>query len=251
MHWMLDLEDDVPLWRPSRPLPGALVAMTSRRGGVSAAPFDTLNLGKSTADAPEAVTENRARVLTRLGVEPGRLATAGQVHGTRVTKVTSPGLHPDTDGLVTSVPHLALAVTAADCMSIAVVADGAVAAAHSGWRGTAGGMPVAALESVCTESGARPDRVHVLFGPCIGPCCYVVGEDVAARFPAEAVTTGPDGPHVDLARAATRQLLDAGVRIDAILPPPVCTSCAAELCFSHRREAGRTGRLWGVVVLTA
>jgi copper oxidase (laccase) domain-containing protein len=89
------------LWRPAAAPRGAIVAATTRRGGVSAPPFDALNLGRSTADAPDAVEENRRRVLAALGIPEGRVATAGQVHGVRVTEVKTPGLHVETDALVT------------------------------------------------------------------------------------------------------------------------------------------------------
>jgi len=249
MHWSLDTLDSVSLWRPSEPPPGAIVAATTRVGGVSPAPFETLNLGKSTADDPAAVEENRRRVLAALGIPDGRLATAGQVHGTRVTEVHTPGLHVETDALVTREPGLALAVSGADCLPLLAVAPGAVAAAHSGWRGTAAGMPAEVVRALLALSKASPIDVRVYLGPCIGSCCYHVGEDVAARFPAEAVIRDDAGIRVDLAGAARRQVEALGVPRAAIVDPPACTSHHPEWCYSHRRDHGRTGRLWGVVAL--
>lgn len=247
MHWTLDRHADPPLWLPTTPLHRVRVAMTTRRGGVSPPPFDSLNLGSSTDDAVNAVAENRRRTLVRLGLDPSRLATAGQVHGAGVTRVSAPGFHPETDALVTRQPQLALAVTAADCLPIAFVAPAAVAVAHCGWRGTVAGLPRVTLEAVCDESETAATHILAFLGPCIGPCCYRVGEDVASRFPATAVVRDEAGPRVDLAAASRLQLLEAGVPADAIAPPPACTSCSVEWCFSHRRDAGATGRLWGVV----
>jgi len=228
--------------------------MTSRRGGISPPPFDSLNLGRSTDDDPDVVSENRRRALVALGLDPAACATAGQVHGADVAVATGPGLHARADALVTRVPGLALAVTAADCLPIVLLAPGAVCVAHSGWRGTVAGMPRAALDAVRAaagiRSGAGSRAVRALLGPCIGPCCYRVGDEVALQFPPAAVVRDATGPRVDLAAAARLQLVEAGVPADSVLDPPVCTSCSPEWCFSHRRDRGRTGRLWAVVALT-
>jgi hypothetical protein len=197
------------------------------------------------------VEENRRRVLDALGLDPARVATAGQVHGTRITRVHAPGLHSGTDGLVTPVPGLVLAVSGADCLPLLFAAPGAVAAAHSGWRGTAEGMPGAALDAVLALASAVPLDVRVFMGPCIGACCYRVGSEVAERFPAAAVHRGGDGPRVDLAAAARLQLEARGVPALAIDDPPACTACHPRWCFSHRRDRGVTGRLWGLIALAA
>src|SRR2546427_530618 len=99
--WTLATDASVPMWRPTAPAPGAILAFTTRCGGTSPPPFDSLNVGRSTEDDPARVTENRARVLSSLGLDPERLATASQVHGATVTEVDRPGLHPATDALLT------------------------------------------------------------------------------------------------------------------------------------------------------
>ena len=248
MPWILETNDDVMMWRPESTPPGCVIAMTTRRGGVSLAPYDQLNLGRSTADAADAVTENRRRVLAALGVGPDHLATAGQVHGTRVSEATAPGLHPRTDALLTRTAGLAIAVSGADCLPLLYSSGDVIAAAHSGWRGTADGMPAAALRAALETSASPIEHARVYLGPCIGPCCYVVGEDVAQRFPAAVVTRRGTGVFVDLAAAARLQLERAGVAAANILDPPACTACERELCFSHRRDRGLTGRQWGIAV---
>src|SRR5690349_12073013 len=149
MRWTLEATSSVPHWRTTGALHNARAAFSTRRGGVSPAPYDSLNLGKSTDDDPGHVAENRSRLLAVLGVAPDRLATAGQVHGADVTRVHAPGHHPACDALFTTEAGVALAVTTADCMSILYTSPRGVAAAHSGWRGTAAGMPVAALTALC------------------------------------------------------------------------------------------------------
>src|SRR5689334_3767504 len=250
MSWILDAASPIPLWRPRRPF-GATFAFTTRAGGVSPAPFATLNLGRSTADAPEHVAENRRRVLRALDLDPERLATAGQVHGRDVRRVTAPGHHTECDALVTREPRLALAVTTADCMPILFAAPDAVAAAHSGWRGTADGMPVAALQALLALSRATVRGVSVHVGPCIRSCCYIVGSEVAGRFaPADVVADG-DRFRLDLPGAAARALIAAGVPPEAIHDTGACTACEPAWYYSHRRDAGATGRHWGIAALDA
>jgi len=209
--WTLDETATIPCWRPRETSPGAVLLFSTRRGGVSRAPYDTLNLGRSTEDDAQAVRENRERLLRLAHFTPDRLATAGQVHGARVVEVVAPGHHAECDALVTRVPGVVLAVTTADCMSLLYEAPGVVAAAHSGWRGTALAMPVAALEAVCRLAGCAPDAVSVAIGPAIRGCCYEVGEDVAARFPAAAVRAGHDRPRLDLGDVRYIPLEDPGM----------------------------------------
>ena len=244
--WTLETTSPIPHWRPRVRGRDAVLLFSTRRGGVSRAPFDTLNLGRSTEDDAAAVRENRERLLRLATLEPDRLATAGQVHGARVVEVVAPGHHPDCDALVTRRPDVVLAVTTADCMSLLYHAPGVVAVAHSGWRGTAEAMPVAALDAVCRLAGCAPDAVSVAIGPAIRGCCYEVGDDVAARFPDAAVRATGGKPRLDLPTAARIALGAAGVRPDRLDDTGACTCCEPEWYFSHRRDRGRTGRHWGV-----
>lgn len=246
--WTLDSDSAVPAWKPAAD-PHKCFAFSTRRGGVSAPPYDSLNLGRSTADRPDAVSENRRRLLVSLDLDPEALATAGQVHGARVTLVLGPGHHDACDGLVTRRPGVALAVTTADCLPILYAAAGAVGAAHSGWRGTAAGIPRITLESICEISGEPPSRVRVHLGPCIRACCYEVGEEVARRFPASISVREGNAWRLDLAAAARLQLLEAGVPGAAIEDVGACTSCEPTWYYSHRRDAGLTGRHWAIAAL--
>lgn len=244
--WTLDNDTVPPAWRRRGHTGDSVLAFSTRRGGSSSAPFESLNLGRSTVDAPEAVAANRSRLLQSLKLDPARLATAGQVHGTRVVEVRGPGHHPECDALVTREAGLALAVTTADCMSLLLEAPGAVGAAHSGWRGTADGMPIAALAAICRLAGCSPAEVSVHFGPCIRGCCYEVGEEVAARFPSAALRRDTESARLDLPTASRMALESAGVNPLAIHDTGACTACEPYWYFSHRRDAGLTGRLWGV-----
>lgn len=227
------------------------MAFSTRLGGVSAAPYDSLNLGRSTPDSEQAVDTNRRRLLAALGLDPSRLVTAGQVHGPDTAVCDVPGHVPGCDALVTTRPGLALAVTTADCMSLIYTAPGAIAVAHSGWHGTADGMPVTALRAVCTVAGVGADHVTVHLGPCIRCCCYEVGEDVARRFPERALTPAGGRWRLDLPTAARLQLVAAGLPVTRLTDVGVCTACDSGRYFSHRRDRGLTGRHWAIAALRA
>jgi polyphenol oxidase len=247
--WTLQRDAAIPRWTTSTLSPRAVLGFSTRRGGVSAAPFDSLNLGRSGGDDADAVAENRRRFLAAFDLDPARLATAGQVHGSRVCRATGPGHVADCDALVTDMPGLALAVTTADCMSLLYTAEGAVGAAHSGWRGTADGMPGATLEALARLSGTQISNIAVHLGPCIRGCCYEVGPDVAGRFPAAAIRESAGHLHLDLPTAARLQLAALGVT--EIHDCGACTACEPYWYFSHRRDRGACGRHWAVAALAS
>jgi YfiH family protein len=249
--WTLDDRSSVPAWRLDSEPPHVRVAFSTRLGGVSAPPYDSLNLGKSTADLPDAVAENRRRFLSSLDLDGRALATAGQVHGSRAAQALRPGVEDACDALWTTTPGLILAVSAADCLPVLLTTERGVAAAHAGWRGLTAGVVEAALEGLCRASEASPARVHAHLGPCIRECCYVVGPEVARQFPSEALHEIDGTIRLSLPRAARRRLLDAGVPVTAILDTGACSACAPRLYFSHRRDRGRTGRQWGIAALLA
>jgi YfiH family protein len=246
--WTRAFDSSVPLWVPEGN-GNAVLAFSTRRGGISRPPYDSLNVGKSTADEPRAVEENRRRILATLGLDIARLATAGQVHGADIREVEDAGLHSRVDGLLTRRPGLAIVVTTADCLPILLVAPGVVAAVHCGWRGAAAGIARAAVAAVCRAGAVGPDRVTAHLGPCIRSCCYEVGAEVAARFEPEARIPVGDRLHLDIPAATRIELARAGVPEAAIHEVEACTSCEAQWFFSHRRDRGTTGRHWAVAAL--
>jgi YfiH family protein len=249
--WILDRLAAVPSWRPAPADPGCSLAFSTRRGGVSGPPWDTLDLGLSSGDRPESVLENRRRLLVSHGLDPAALATAGQVHGSTIRTVTRPGHEPGCDALLTLTRGVTLAVATADCMSLLYTAPGTIAAAHAGWRGAAAGLPATTLDALCAAAGVPAREAHVALGPCIRVCCYEIGPDVARRFPASTVRTVDGRPHLDLPGAARIQLLEAGLPPEAFEDTGACTACERDWYFSHRRDAGHTGRHWGFAALHA
>jgi hypothetical protein len=248
--WRLDAEAAVPCWRPESAPDGLTLAFTTRRGGVSESEFESLNLGGSSGDREDAVRENRRRVLQALGLSGAHLATAGLVHGAEVATARAPGHTPGCDALLTRERGIALAITTADCLPIILTLPGTVAVAHCGWRGTLAGLPARALDACCAAAGAAPREVTAHLGPCIRPCCYEVGPEVARQFPA-SVGSVVEGRHrLDLAAAARLQLLDSGVPPEAIFDTRACTCCSPGWYFSHRRDGSRYGRHWALAAMS-
>lgn len=237
-------------------LGGARAAFSTRVGGVSGPPFDSLNLGILTEDDRASVAENRRRLAAALERPPEGIVFALQVHGARLidhgrapaelrpsfvrsgrTGKARNGL-AEADGHVVREPGLAPLVFVADCLPVALHGPRGLAMVHAGWRPLAGGIIAAAAEAVAAMSAA--------IGPGIGPCCYQVGEEVLGAF-AELGDGIASGRMLDLPEVARRQLAAAGV--EDVRSAGLCTSCGEDLFFSHRRDRGRTGRQAGIAWL--
>lgn len=234
-------------------LPGLAAGFSLRTGGVSPEPYGSLNLGRSTADDPTNVTENRRRFFGALGFDEADVAVAGQVHSARVQTVSAPGLYRETDGLVTNTPGLLLAISAADCAAV-LLADAearVVGACHAGWRGCVGGI-VAETARQMQALGADPARMHAFVSPCISAAVFEVGAEVAERFDAAFVAEQPGGKAlVDLKGQIRAQLLAAGLAPEHVEVSDGCTLSETERFFSHRASGGTTGRMMGAVGLAA
>lgn len=231
----------------------------TRAGGVSEGPFASLNLGFSTGDEREKVLENHRRLATAAGAPLGALCRVSQVHGDRVLEARGgegEALRPvegEADGLWTEAAGTWVAVGTADCVPVLLVdPDGRrVAAVHSGWRGTDADISARAVEALVAK-GARPERLLAAVGPCIQRCCYEVsgelGQRFTGRFGAEVVESAAGAVKLDLTRAVRLTLLRAGLKPGHVEVLPACTACESERFFSHRRDAGRTGRHLNYVV---
>ncbi len=227
---------------------------STREGGVSAGPYASLNLGTAVGDDPAAVAENRRRFADRLGgAQPLWLR---QVHGARVVKADAAALQgplPDADAAWTDEPGLACVVQVADCLPVLLAhPEGrAVAAAHAGWRGLAGGVLDAAVQALCEGSGTEPGALQAWLGPCIGPAAFEVGADVREAFAADAhlltYAPRPDGDprwRADLAGLARARLHRLGLR--QVHGGTWCTVSDPSRFFSYRRD-GVSGRFAAAV----
>jgi polyphenol oxidase len=212
------------------------VAFSTRHGGVSEGPYQSLNLGVLTADGPGNAQENRRRLCEAVGADPERLAMNRQVHAATVNRAVAGERGREGDGLCTNEPGVPMLKLTADCLPIALArrnGSPALALLHAGRMGLLDGIVEAGVAALGGED------IAAAVGPGIGPCCYEVGDEISdayrARFGAAAVR----GRNLDLWTVAERVLRDAGVasveRVD------VCTACSDDF-FSHRRDRGVTGR---------
>jgi YfiH family protein len=229
-------------------LPAARAAFSTRVGGVSERPYESLNLAVKTGDEPGRVADNRRALATALGIAPENVVMGRQVHGADLLwheaqqdppvyaeVVRSPH---EVDAHATDQPGLVPLVMVADCLPVALSGPGGVAMAHGGWRGLAGGVLEASADRVKAEAAA--------IGPGIGPCCYEVGEEVLSAF--EDLEGVADGRMLDLPAVAAALLGRAGV--ERVERADLCTSCNPELFFSHRRDGETTGRQAGLAWLS-
>lgn len=249
-----DIASTVPLLRPGWSAPPRVgAAMSLRRGGCSAAPWDTMNLGDRVGDVAGSVERNRRSFAAAIGAAPVWLR---QVHGTRVLRLRSAhcgAAAEQADAAWTDEPGLACTVQVADCMPVLFAAPLArgVAAAHAGWRGLAAGVLEATLAQLCAGARCEPHEVMAWLGPCIGARRFEVGEDVlrafgstaqhfdAALFARSAGAGGSPRWLADLPALARARLSRAGVH--QVLGGSWCTFEQSSDFFSYRRD-GVTGR---------
>jgi YfiH family protein len=237
---------------------GIAVAFTSRRGGVSAPPYDSLNLSFRVGDNPSKVNTNRSVVSTALAIDPDSWILGEQVHGLNVEWVEegergrsrSEGI-AGADGLLTQTRGLTLAVLCADCVPVVLVhpPTRTLGIAHAGWKGTLGGIGQKLARNMRKLCGAEWDQVCAFIGPAIGSCCYEVP---AERFSAFARVFGQISKrenHVDLAGVIVRQFLAEGIPQSSIEDAGACTLCQSDDFFSFRASGGTTGRQAGLVAL--
>ena len=247
-----------------------LHAFSTRQGGVSAAPLATLNLGQSVGDDRDRVEENRRRFFGALGIEPARVVRVYQVHGNKVLRVDDqlmrrPGFPHSLidqrfghDALISRLANLALTVSTADCVPILIhdPVRGAIAAVHAGWRGTACRAVAAAVAALREAYGTNPADCRAAIGPCIRACCFEVDAPVIEAmasapvgWEASATATRPEHWQLDLPGINRALLIASGLLPDNIDDLGLCTSCRADLFFSHRRDKGRTGRMMNCILL--
>ena len=262
-------KNEIPFFKfESLPHNGRLQqAVFTRQGGISLAPFDTLNLSVSVADDESHVMDNRAMAYGTHERSMDSLVHAHLIHDNGVAQVTDHDYGRyvgPVDALITDQPGCGLTMNYADCAPIVIYdpIHHAIGLGHAGWQGTVKDLPGAMVRTMAKAFGTAPDRLLAGIGPCIGPCCYEVGERVilavhqafedpdpllrpSSRNNNTAID--PDHAYFDLPKANRDQLMRAGV--ESIEVTNLCTSCRTDLFFSHRAEKGRTGRFGALLIL--
>jgi YfiH family protein len=242
--------------------PGLVAGFTLRTGGSSQTPFASCNLGLHVGDDPASVIANRRALSERLGIPFEAWTCADQVHGKTVRQVTArergagreklEDCIPATDGLHTKETGILLTSFYADCVPLFFLdpKSGAIGLAHAGWKGTVAQISKEMIKAFRSHYGSREEQLLVSIGPAIGGCCYEVDEKVidhvrqAAANWEESVTPLSNGKYLlDLAGLNQTILTESGVNQERIIRSDWCTSCHTDMFFSHRREAGKTGRM--------
>jgi len=242
-----------------------IVAFTERFGGVSAPPYDSLNLAGHVGDDPECVDSNRSALLGVLGLENlrARLVTAEQVHGAKVHEVTdrdsgrgafvSHGAPPvaETDALMTAELGIPLLLLYADCVPVILVGGhpAAIAVVHAGWRGALADLPGATVLRMARAYGLDPSGIRAYLGPCIRSCCYNVQETILSQFVHEFGTISAVEGRLDLVAVVRESLRRAGLLPEMIADCGACTLDHVDRFFSYRANAttGRHGALAAIM----
>lgn len=215
-------------------------------------------MSTSTGDSPENVRRNRALFLDALEVPSESVTGTRLYHGNTVTVFQRDAPLPATydrgadlahgDAVLSDLPGRHVTVTFADCVPL-LFADrrlGVIGAAHAGWRGTALGIAAVTVRTMRDAFGSQPEDIVAGIGPSIGPCCFEVGDEVPSTFAAQGwpAVQGRAGnkTHLDLWATNRRQLIESGLRRQNVEVAGICTSCSTAHFYSHRAEAGRTGR---------
>jgi polyphenol oxidase len=233
---------------------------STRRGGSSAPGECSLNLGNLSLDPPEQVNENRRRFLSALHFENARLRTLHQIHSNRVhiiEDMTGRCEPLEGDALATRSTDVALAVQTADCLPILIAdpANHAVAAVHSGWRGTLSRVLVNTIVEMQRAFNSNPSQLLIAIGPGIRACCFEVGSEVADRFneeysgcnPAMPAPSHPGKYLLDLGKALDVQMDLAGVAQENRYDLNICTRCNTQDFFSYRAEGQAAGRMMAAI----
>ncbi len=235
-------------------------AVFTRHGGVSLAPWHSLNLGGSVGDDPSHVAENRVRVFQSMGCEPASIHDVWLVHGTDIVYADAPRPldqpSAKADIIFTDNPNVSLFMRFGDCVPILFhdPKKHVIGIAHAGWMGTVRGVVQAAVEGMQSHYGCKPEDIVAGIGPSIGVDHYEVGADVISQFQEkynkdadQILQTRNGSTYLDLWTANAIQLRNAGV--EQIQISGLCTACHLDDWFSHRAEKGKTGRFGAIMAL--
>jgi YfiH family protein len=255
---------NLPEWKKQ----GAVAAFSTRRGGKSLYPYESLNLGLHVGDDSETALNNRVDFCRILGIEAAEVVACQQVHGTGVMRVgraqAGKGMFsyhsslPNIDAMITDEPRLGLLTFYADCIPVYFLdpVRRAIGIAHCGWKGTMGRLAGHTASAMQDAFGSEIADIQAFIGPGIGGCCYDIGEELAERVKVEfsayfndIIENKRPGYRWDLALNNRLILEEVGVLPDNILSCDLCTACLTEYFFSYRAENSITGRMGALIYL--
>jgi YfiH family protein len=229
--------------------PGVRVLYSTRIGGLSPPPFESLNLHFGRGDAEHRVRENRRRFFLATGIDEHCVTLTRQVHSSRINVIRGAGEAPHGDGMITDQEGFFLGIFTADCLGIFLFAPpaNAIGAIHAGRKGLAASVVENGVRALCETYQVDPGCIQALCGPSIGPCCYEIGEELRSGFKDNYITERMHRIYLDLWGIAADQLADAGVR--KVYLPHICTACNPDLFFSYRVSGGMVGENLGLIGL--
>lgn len=261
------LEQETSLLRISeweKKFPGLVAGFTTRKGGVSSLPFESMNCGLHVGDDTPSVIENRKKLCRTLDFPFESWTCADQIHGSEVAVIRSTERGrgrsrmeeaiSGTDGLITSEKNVLLTSFYADCVPLLIIEPEQkwLGIAHAGWKGTAAAISQKIVESILSHPKVSKLNLHVAIGPSIGGCCYEVDDHVVKKIserlnpntPKDWIRDNKNGKfHIDLKRVNYHMFIQAGVPREHIQVSSWCTSCHNDLFFSYRADGGKTGRM--------
>lgn len=267
-NWVINAEQgmsvlDLPQWEKQ----GVKAFFSTRRGGYSQTPYQTMNLALHVGDDPDTVLQNRLRLMTARGGRLQELVCCQQVHGAKVAAVGKSDAGrgamdlasaiPGCDALITNMPGVFLGAFFADCFAIYFFDPRrrVIGLAHAGWKGTITGIAGLTVKEMQHRFSCRPQDLEVFIGPGISSCCFEIQPDLAGQVE-KAFTNAADllqeraGRYTwDLAVSNASVLAGAGVEADRIEICGLCTACREDLFYSYRRDGGTTGRMGAFVSL--
>jgi len=250
-----------PAWASQNDLQ---VGFTTRNGGVSRPPYNSLNLGYNTEDALHNVEGNRSTLARAFGLETHQLLTVNQVHGSDILVIDQPNydlshfLSIESDAIITNQPGIMIGVLVADCYPVLLFdpVQRAAAVVHVGWRGAASGLLKKSIASLQSVFGSCPEQLLAAVGPGIAAHNYTVDRPVRDAFQAGSGHWSSIAKELelhqwqlDLQKSCLLQLEEAGLAAKQVSVVAECTCCHRELFFSYRRDKGQTGRQIGFVLL--
>jgi hypothetical protein len=235
-------------------IPDLISLQTTRAGGASLPPWDSLNLGPHTQDNRENIHENFRRLCRHLNIMPESIVLSEQVHGTRICRVTGPGNVSGYDSLITDRAGIYLGILTADCYPVLIYdrRNRACGAAHAGWQGTVGRIAEKTVNAMGDAFGTRPEDCLAWVGTGISAGHYEIGEEVADKFDRRYLMPSPTGKGkhlLDLSAANREQLHEAGVPAAQAECSAYCSLRDREQFFSYRRDSGSTGRMLSLIGL--
>jgi YfiH family protein len=224
---------------------GLVHAFSTRIGGVSPAPYASLNLGLSSGDLESNVIRNRQRFFRMLNIDVTRMASGEQIHGSRIRIITEPGQFKETDGMICQRKRVALVIKTADCAPVLLYDSKRwlIAAIHVGWRSLLQNILTRAVRLMIENFASCPADILCAVGPSIQSWCFEVQHDVADQFPAAMIVHREGRMYLNLQKMIQRQLLAEGILERNIDICHLCSCCNRDKFYSFRRDGARTGRM--------